>query len=279
MAIPAPILPTLCASALIGHEPGKGRAALTLADVPSFAAEFLDYRGIVVPVGLLRGLSEPKLKDLAHRADQAACPFLSIVDDDLLPFHGTDIDASAARLERLLIAARALGAASVGVRVPCEGDDPQVARVARSVREVLEGLSHHEVIVLLRPGTPGLGTTDRFTAFVQRIGGFRIGGMVSSANLDPEDRLGSLRRLAPYCGCIRLAPTMKRNQPDKADLASFIKTVQAVGYQNPICIEVPAGPHAVKQLDAVRSVFAAILDEESSSTASVGSGASDEDGE
>lgn len=255
MAAPTPILPTVCASALLGHVPGKGMRPLRLEDVPGFASEFLEFRGLNVPVELLRGLSEHQLKHVAHRADQAGCPFLALVDDALMPFHGGSIDASAVRLERLLLAAKAIGAASVGVRVPCEGDDAQVSRIARSVREVLEGLSRHEVLMLLRPSAPGLGSVERFTTFIQRIGGFRIGAMVSSETLEESDPLGSLRRLAPYAGCIQLTPPMKRGKPDRAALTEFVRTVQAVGYQHSICLQLEPGPAAAKHLDAARAIL------------------------
>ncbi len=255
MASAAPILPTTCAASLVGHVPAKGRAPLELADVPAFAAEFLGFRGLNAPVGSLRGMSEAQLQHLAHRADQAACPFLALVDDGILPFDGPSIDASTARLDRLLRAARAIGAAHVGVRVPCEGGEPELARVARSVREALGEVSRHEVTVLLRPCAPGMRDLDRFTALIQRIGGFRIGAMSSTAMLGGDQWLAAIRRLAPYSGCVQLVPPVKRSKPDGAYIKTFVHALVGVGYQNSVCVTVEAGKDTAKVLDAATTIF------------------------
>ncbi|MDA0802376.1 MAG: hypothetical protein O2819_01265 [Planctomycetota bacterium] len=260
MAAAAPILLTLCAGALVGHLPVRGRTALGLPDVPAYAAEFLGYRGLNAPTSLLRGLTEAQLRHLAHRADQAGCPFLAIVDDSPMLFSGDSIDGSAERLERLLLAARALGAAQVGIRIPCEGDDTEVSRIARSVRETLESVARHEVMLLLRPCAPGLADTERFTAFIQRIGGFRIGGMASSDLLQGPDELASLRRLAPYSGCVRLLPPLRRGKPDRPYIQSFMVALGAVGYQSSLCVTVPAGKDAAKVLEATGALIRGCLE-------------------
>ncbi len=260
MASAAPILPTTCAASLVGHVPGKGRAPLAMGDVPAFASEFLGFRGLNAPVQALRGLSDAQLQQLAHRADQAGCPFLALVDDTLLPFDGPSIDASTTRLDRLLRAARMIGAAHVGVRIPCEGGEPEMARVARSVREALGEVSRHEITVLLRPCAPGMQDLERFTALIQRIGGFRIGAMASTAMLEGDGWLAGVRRIAPYSGCIQLVPPIKRSKPDGAYIKAFVHALVGVGFQNSVCVTVEGSKDVAKVLDMASTMFREALE-------------------
>ncbi|MDA1008373.1 MAG: hypothetical protein O2800_05150 [Planctomycetota bacterium] len=255
------LLPSVSAATLVGVTPPRSRKPLELLDVPGYAAEFLDLRGINIPAPLLRGMSENQLLALAHRADQAGCPCLVVVDGEPLDFTSETLEASIDRVTRLARVAKLLGCAHIGIRATCGEGDAAFSETARGIRAALESIHRVEVMMLLRPGGSGICDVERFTSLIQKIGGFRIGALPTMDHVRTlPDPTAALRRMTPYSGCIELPLPRIKTKLDSEFVQSMITTVQSVGYQNSICFECDDPKLALRLLEGARALLKALME-------------------
>ena len=240
--------------------------ALSLRDVPDFAITELGLRGVTIQASQLAGLGIQDLEQIRDSADKASCPVLLLVEDTPLSF-GDPSEATQemirSRIQRLGVAATALGASSVGVS--CDGEDDEVRfdQAAVSIRNAMQMIDRHEVNLLLSPRKGLTGDPERLTELIKKVGGFRIGSLPDfKLAHETGDFVSALRRLAPYAGA--MFATLG-NGKKKSDLAPYpleegLQAVLAVGYQNTICLHHEGPGDAVAAISSARERLISVLE-------------------
>ncbi|MFO0895100.1 MAG: TIM barrel protein [Phycisphaerales bacterium] len=262
----AQILLTLAASSL---KPLLVRAQkpLTLMDIPAFASEELQLRGLTVPSDMLAGLRPVQLDQFRDLADKAHCPCLLLVESQALDFQDPARRAATVeRMRKLAAAASRLGCSCLGVACAGVTDDASFDRTAAGVKESLIALDRFEVNVLLRPGAGPLADPVRLTDLIKKVGGFRIGSLPSFEHAHATGDLEqSLRRLAPYAGAIiaSVKGFKRTGEHEGYDLVRCVEAVRSVGYLNTLSIEYTGKGDPVKALERARELMStAIMAEE-----------------
>lgn len=231
----------------------KGRAkppadALALTDVPRFAREQLGLHGLTLSTNLLVGADIGKLDSLRDAADKASCPCLVLTESEPQVFGGMDDgqgDAVIERVIRVVRAAHRLGCNSIGLALEGEDDEDTFDNTVERLRSVLSVAERLEVNVLLQSHKGLTQDPERLTDLIKKVGGFRIGTFpdfeTASKAADP---LLHLRRLSPYASAITASAVSFKpgKKPgvsghDAYDLAEYVKTVIAVGYQGTLAID------------------------------------------
>lgn len=190
-------------SMLTASKGGKPRLALT--DLPAYARDTLGLNGLNLSTDMLRGMRPEQIESLRERADRAGCACLLLIESSPQPLSdpGAAGDAAIERLARVAKAASLLGCNALAVS-PSGPDDPTlIAPTALRLRKVIEVAEKLELSVLAAP-TPGLlGTPERVTELLKKVGGFRVGTFpdfqAAAASADPSNYL---RRLTPYASVV-----------------------------------------------------------------------------
>ncbi|MDP7028705.1 MAG: TIM barrel protein [Phycisphaerales bacterium] len=241
----------------------------TLHDVPGFTSNQLGLRGLSLHVDMLSGAAAADLDTLRHRADQAGCPCLVLVDDEPLEIASEDADVRAGvldRLGRLAAAASRLGCNSLSVRVSLPaGDEAALDRGIELVQQAMVRIERQELNLLLAPG-PGLAaTSEGLSDLIKRVGGFRIGALPTYG--DPhtqEDPIEFIRKMAPYAGAIHLrCEGFKRGGAHRGlDLAAGVQAAKAVGYQSNLVIDYVGEGDPAADIRRAAEVLQAAIDAE-----------------
>ena len=241
----------------------------TLHDVPGFVSDELGLRGLSLNVDMLSGAAASELDTLRHRADQAACPCLVLVDDLPLEIASEDEAVQTGvldRLGRLAAAATRLGCNSVSVRVSVPaGNEDAVARGTELVQQAMVRIERQELNLLLAPG-PGLAAkSEGLSDLIKRIGGFRIGALPTYG--DPhvdEDPIEFIRKMAPYAGAMHIrCEGFKRGGAHRGlDLTAGVQAAKAVGYQSTLVIDYVGEGDPAKDIGRAAEVLQAAIDAE-----------------
>lgn len=239
---------------------------LALYDVPDFAISEMGLRGIAIQASQLVGLGIQDLERIRDRADKSSCPVLLLVEDTAMDFGNPSNnvqDSIRARVQRLGVAATALGASCLGIS--CEGEDAEdrFDQAAVSIRNAMQMIDRHEVNLLLRP-QPGLtGDPERLTELIKKVGGFRIGSLPDfKLAYQTGDFVAALRRLAPYAGAIyaTLGDGKKKSDIAPYSLEDGLEAVLAVGYQNTICLHHEGPGDPVAAINSARDRLMSVLE-------------------
>ncbi|MDG2095176.1 MAG: TIM barrel protein [Phycisphaerales bacterium] len=261
------LLLTLSTSSLIGlfEQPEKGPDSLL--DVPRFAMEHLQLRGLYLEASSLSGWSIKELDRLRDRADKAGCPCLVLADDELLDLASTDEDIAQQAvdlIERLAMAANRLGCNSIAIQCADVDGEEGIERATAVLRGMMASIERLELNLLLRPTTGLLATPDGLTDLVKRVGGFRIGVLPTyGIGSDLESEIEHLRKLAPYAGAMIFQVQAYRGKAGHKgiDLVSGIQTLKKVGYASTVAIEY-VGKDPLKDVDKAREELQAAIEAE-----------------
>ncbi len=239
----------------------------TLHDVPGFVSNALGLRGLSLDVDMLAGAAAAELDTLRHRADQAACPCLVLVDAAPLEIASEDAKSQEAvqdRLARLAAGANRLGCNSMSVRVAVPaGDERAAARGAELVQRAMVRIERQELNLLVAPGPGMAATSDGLSDLIKRIGGFRIGALPTYG--DPhtsEDPIEFIRKMAPYAGAIHIrCEGFKRGGAHRGlDLAAGVQAAKAVGYQSNLVIDYVGEGEPAADIGRAAEVLQAAID-------------------
>jgi hypothetical protein len=240
----------------------------TLMDVPDFAINSLQLRGLNINAAMLSGWGLSDLDGLRDRADKAACPCLVLVEEDPLPF-GVDDDAqqeaATERVRRLAVAGNRLGCNALAVRCSSVDDDDRLEACAEHLKGVMSDIEHLDLNLLLTPHEGLTADPDRLTELIKRIGGFRIGAMpIYGRGSDEAVELEHLRKLAPYAGAIQLRVDKytRAGKHKGLGLASAIDTIRKVGYLNTVTIDYTGGADPSRAIECARVELQDAIDAE-----------------
>jgi sugar phosphate isomerase/epimerase len=205
---------------------------------------------------------------LRDRADKAACPCLVLVEDAPLPFADGDPTkrhAAVERVRRLAVAANRLGCSAVAVR--CEGpdDDSAFEATADQIKSLMPHVERMELNLLLSPSDGLTAATERLTSLIKRIGGFRIGSLPTfgaAARAGSGDPIETLRKLAPYAGCIHatIEGFSRKGEHKSFDLAKCVKAIRNVGFVNTLAIEYVGAGDPVPNIEKARDILQNAID-------------------
>lgn len=265
------MLLTLSAGSVRPMIKSNGAASFTMLDVPAFAIKELRLHGLNIPASMLCGWSLEDLDKLRDRADKAACPCLVLIEDTALPLASPDDAkrrAAVQRVQRLAVAANRLGCNAVALK--CDAPDTPEAfdLAADEIRALMPAVERLELNVLLSPHQGLTQTTEKLTALIKRVGGFRIGSLPSfaaAAAIGGGDPIEGLRKLAPYAGAIHASVEgFNRKGAHKTyDLAACVTAIRSVGFLNTLAIDYAGTENPVPIIERARDVLQAAIDDES----------------
>lgn len=263
------MLLTLATGSLARRIAQNGDGALTMLDVPRFAFNQLQLRGLNVPASMLAGWSLPQMDRLRDAADKAGCPCLVLVQKVPLPLASDDPaerQAAAERVRRLAVAANRLGCNSLAIR--CGGPDTDEAfeQAATEIKALMPAVERLELNVLLAPGEGLTHEPDRLTELIKRIGGFRIGSLPDFAHAaSTGDAVEALRRLAPYAGAVHATVEgfTKSGRHRGCDLAACVAAIRSVGFLNTLAIDYTGEDDPVESIERARDILQAAIESES----------------
>jgi sugar phosphate isomerase/epimerase len=257
------MLLTLCASSMRSQIKSNGHGSLTMFDLPAFVIKQLHLHGLNLPASMLSGWSLDDLEKLRDRADKAACPCLVLLEDTPLPFASPDPQvrkSSVERVRKVAVAANRLGCNAIAIR--CEAPDSSEVfdTVADQIKSFMPSVEKLELNVLISPCDGLTHSTERLTALIKRIGGFRIGSLPSfgsAALAGKGDPTESLRKLAPYAGAIHATVEgfSKKGVHKGYDLASCVTAVRSVGFLNTLAIDYEGSSDPVANIEMARDLL------------------------
>lgn len=240
----------------------------TLMDVPEFAMNSLELRGLNINTNQLSGWGLNELDALRDRADKAACPCLVLSEEEPLSFGDDDPEvqeAAHARVTRLAVAANRLGCNALAVRCAGDHDEDRLELCAEHLKDIVSSIEHLDLNLLLAPHEGLTDDPERLTDLIKQIGGFRIGAMPTyGRSSDEPTELEHLRKLAPYAGAIQLrVDDFNRNSNHKGlSLGSAIETIRKVGYVNTITIDYVGGGDPSRNIELARIELQGAIDAE-----------------
>lgn len=195
---------TLTASCLRSQiRTGSRGSGMPLTDLPQFARDILDLRGLNLSTDLLAGADRRALEAIRERADKAGCACLLLIEPGIVTIDGSPerVEALIERMRKVVQAAQLLGCNSAAFSLKGIDSDDQRKAVADRLRKVVERAEKLDVNVLVSPA-PGV-EPEAVSDLLKRVGGFRIGTYpdfeVASKSKDP---LTYLRRLSPYASAV-----------------------------------------------------------------------------
>lgn len=215
---------------------------LSMLDLPAYAVNTLQLRGLNVGASMLSGWSLEDLDRLRDRADKAACPCLILIEENPLVINSDpqQCEAAVERIKRLAVAGNRLGCNAVSLRFEAPDNDEAFETIAQQLRTLMPAIERHELNILIAPWKGLTHDPARLTELLKRIGGFRIGSLPSFAHAamfdDPRD---VLRKLAPYAGAIHATVDGFDNGGNHTglDLAAGVEAIRSVGFGNTLAIE------------------------------------------
>lgn len=263
------LLLTLNSGSLTSLLDPKADPPRTLFDVPAFTIDELGLRGLNIHADMLSGWSARDIDQLRHRADQAGCPCLVLLDRTPLEIaHESDETRATMidRITRLTAAAIRLGCNSIAIEASVPVDDEAArTRAIETIREVMPAIERGELVLLLAP-SPGLTeASEGLTSLIKAIGGFRIGAMPTYGDPNsPEEAVEHIRRLAPYAGAIQLrVEGFKRTGRHRGlDLVEGLEAALTVGYQSTIAIDFVGDDDPIKSIAKAAEILQAAVDQE-----------------
>lgn len=262
------LLLTLTTSSLQAMLDPKADPPRTLMDVPDYAINSLQLRGLNINAHQLSGWGFDELDALRDRADKAACPCLVLVEEEALAFGHDDPEIQEGaheRIRRLAVAANRLGCNALAVRCSAGDDEERLDSCAEHLREIMASIEHLDLNLLVSPHEGLTDDPERLTDLIKRIGGFRIGAMpIYGRGTNEEDELDHLRQLAPYAGAIQLCVhKFNRNSNHTGlGLAAAIETIRKVGYVNTVTIDYVGEGDPARDIELARVQLQCAVDAE-----------------
>ncbi len=262
------LLLTLTTASLQALLDPKADPPRTMMDVPDFAINSLQLRGLNINAAMLAGWGLNELDALRDRADKAACPCLVLVEEEALAFGSEDDaeqEAAAERVRRLAVAGNRLGCNALAVCCRSADGDDRLEDCAEHIKSVMSDIEHLDLNLLLMPHDGLTDDPDRLTELIKRIGGFRIGAMpIYGRSSDEAAELEHLRKLAPYAGAIQLRVDKytRAGKHKGLGLAAAIDTIRKVGYLNTVTIEYTGGSDPSRAIECARVELQDAIDAE-----------------
>jgi hypothetical protein len=246
---------------------GRKGAKLGFFDLPDFAINELQLRGLNIPADLLHKRPLTDFDTFRDRADKAGCPCLVLYDSSPQSFGGADSYDAAERVQRLAVAANRLGCNALGIR--CGGPDSASTfdGTVRAIKSLMPSIERMELNLLLSPSEGLTSRPERLTDLIKRIGGFRIGALPDFAHAaECGDCVETLRKLAPYAGAIHATiQGFSKNGAHKGyDLAACVAAIRSVGFVNTLAIDYTGAGDPVQEIDKARLILQAAIDTEAS---------------
>jgi len=238
----------------------RAKNPLTLADLPEYAREELDLRGLSLPTDMLAGRTLVDLDRLRDRADRVGCPVLMLVETEAMDLAGADARQAAAldRLRKLAMAASRLGAPFVGIQLQQVDSPERMERASKGIRAALGEMDRWEVNLLLQPCGGLLERGEPLVDLVKKVGGFRIGALPSFQHAhESGDLRDMLRRLAPYAQAM-IAQVKGFSAAGKHvdwSLETCIEVLRAVGYGNMLSLEYVGKGDGTKTIERARDAL------------------------
>ncbi len=245
---------------------GKGDDSLSLLEIPAFAIEQLELRGLNVPSSMLTGWSLEDLDRLRDFGDKAGCPCLVLIEDTPLAFASTSQSKrndAADRLRRLAVAANRLGCNAVAIHCASSSSDDALDTAAAEIRATMPAIERHELNLLIAPSTGLTEDPQRLTELLKRIGGFRIGSLPDFGHAAATGELiATLRHLAPYAGAVHatIQGFDKKGTHQGYDLAEAVQAVRSVGFVNTLAIDFVGEKDPVASIQRAREILLAAID-------------------
>ncbi len=262
-------LSTRSLQSLCGSRNGDGADdTLDLLDVPKFAINELQLRGLSVPTSMLVGWSISDLDRLRDRADKAACPCLIMLEDTPTRLAVTDASKAEPAIERLrmlAMAANRLGCNALGLTIEADDSEESFDLLVERLRDLMPDFERHELNMLLCPHAGLTFSPDRLTELIKRIGGFRIGSLPSFSHAaETGDAVATLRKLAPYAGAIHATVRgfNKAGKHEGYDLTELVLAIRSVGFLNTLAIEYLGEKDPVATIEQARIMLQDALDTE-----------------
>lgn len=256
-------------SGSLRHRLGKdGAGGLAVLDLPAFTVKHLKLHGLNLSASTLAGWSLEDLDTLRDRADKAACPCLVLVEDTPLALGSADAkkrQQANQRVLKLAIAANRLGCSSIGLHIDALDTPEEFEEVADDVRALMPQVERLELNILLAPHQGLTQTSERLTALIKRIGGFRIGSLPSfAAAASVGDPIEHLRKLAPYAGAIHASIDgfNKKGAHKGCDLVQCVNAIRSVGFLNTLAIDYLGPGDPVPHIEKARDILQKAIDSE-----------------
>jgi len=251
------------------HRLGKnGEGGLSVLDLPAFTIKQLKLHGLNLSAATLAGWTLEDLDKLRDRADKAACPCLVLVEDLPLALGSEELKTrqlATQRVKKLAVAANRLGCSSIGLRIDALDAPEAFEEVADDIRAMMPQVERLELNILLAPHEGLTHTSERLTALIKRIGGFRIGSLPSFAAASAAgDPIEHLRKLAPYAGAIHASIDgfNKKGAHKGCDLAQCVNAIRSVGFLNTLAIDYTGAGDPVPHIEKARDILQKAIDSE-----------------
>lgn len=245
-------------SSMLGREGGPA----DLFGVPEFCKQEFDLQGLTVQTGFLSGWSMSELERLAHAADKAGCPLLTVVESEPHALAAADPQAGEQMLKRLqnvLLVAHRLGCSQVAVAIAADDTEATFGVVVDRLKSLVGTAERLELNLLISP-RPGLTESpDRLTALIRKVGGFRVGSFPDFRHAaDSGDADAYLRAVTPYASAA-VTPTVAPEDSPGIDLAKSLSAILAVGFEQGLAIEYRGSGDPVPAIAATRDAIVAAL--------------------
>ena len=248
----------------------NGDGGLTVLDLPAFIIKELKLHGLNLSASTLAGWTLEDLDKLRDRADKAACPCLVLVEDSPLPLGIDDSrrrDVATQRVKKLAVAANRLGCSSIGLHIEAPDTPEAFEEAADDIRALMPQVERLELNILIAPFTGLTQVSERLTALIKRIGGFRIGSLPSfaAACTAGNDPIEQLRKLAPYAGAIHASIDgfTKKGAHKGCDLVECVNAIRSVGFLNTLAIDYTGAGDPLPHIEKARDILQKAIDSES----------------
>jgi sugar phosphate isomerase/epimerase len=246
----------------------NGEQGLSLYDLPEYAIKTLQLRGLNLAFGTLldMNLRLEDLDQLRDRADKAGCPCLVLVDEAPLALaarSAAESQDALQRAQRLAVAANRLGCSAIAISCGGPDTDDAVDATVMQVKTFMPQIERLELTLLLRQHAGSLGSADRLTELIKRIGGFRIGSLPDFGQAAASgELLPSLRKLAPYAGAVHATVEgFTRTGAHKGyDLSACVEAIRSVGFVNTVAIDFTGGGDPLPNIERARAILQAAID-------------------
>lgn len=245
----------------------NGEDAMSLLDLPDYACNHLQLRGLNIPASMLAGWSLEDLDRLRDRADKASCPCLVLVEDTGLKLAEPEPACQEAieRVRRLAKAANRLGCNAISLCFEAPDTDDAFDQVAMQLKTLMPSLERLELNVLIAPFSGLTESPDRLTDLIKRVGGFRIGSMPNFGHAaSTGNHVETLRKLAPYAGAIHATVNgfSKKGEHKGYSLTECVQAIRSVGFLNTLAIDYVGTGDPHKDIELARLELQAALDAE-----------------
>lgn len=246
----------------------SGDDALGITDLPGYAINHLQLRGLNLPASMLKGWSTDDLDRLRDHADKAACPCLVLIEDTPLPLASEDpkvLETMHDRVRRLAFAANRLGCNALSIMCDAPDTDDAFDQVAAEMKQLMLAVERQELNLLIAPHEGLTDAPQRLTDLIKRIGGFRIGSLPNFEHAAATgDLTDALRQLAPYAGAIHATVQgfTKAGKHKDYDLAQCVNVIRSVGFPNTLAIDYVGNGDAVACIESAREILQAAIDAE-----------------